>query len=157
MRRSRPVSTKSWKMFHMSSQLYSARIETQFIELRYLPSSALLWCCGLRVQNEKTPEVVYNARASLSTISRAWRCFLLELILVPRALLTRGATRGSGQIHIRTGIWLASSNTGYCFLTMFSWYPVMDLARAPRRAARKKGSGYENGWNFNTLFKLKLS
>jgi hypothetical protein len=27
---------------------------------------------------------------------------------------------------------------------MFSWYPVMDLARAPRRAARKKGSGYEN-------------
>jgi hypothetical protein len=39
---------------------------------------------------------------------------------------------------------LASSNTGYCFLTMFSWYPVMDLARAPRRAARKKGSGYEN-------------
>jgi hypothetical protein len=39
---------------------------------------------------------------------------------------------------------LASSNTGYCFLTMFPWYPVMDLARAPRRAARKKGSGYEN-------------
>ena len=29
-------------------------------------------------------------------------------------------------------------------ITMFSWYPVMDLARAPRRAARKKGSGYEN-------------
>ena len=31
---------------------------------------------------------------------------------------------------------------------MFLWYPVMDLARAPRRApltARKKGSGYENG------------
>jgi hypothetical protein len=30
---------------------------------------------------------------------------------------------------------------------MFLWYPVMDLARAPRRApltARKKGSGYEN-------------
>ena len=26
---------------------------------------------------------------------------------------------------------------------MFSWYPVMDLARAPRGAARKKGSGYE--------------
>jgi hypothetical protein len=40
-----------------------------------------------------------------------------------------------------------SSNTGYCSLTMFLWYPVMDLARAPRRAlsnARKKGSGYEN-------------
>jgi hypothetical protein len=69
-------------------------------------------------------------------------------ILLPRALLTRSATRGSGQIHIRTGIWLASSNTGYCFLTMFLWYPVMDLARAPRRApltAHKKGSGYENG------------
>ena len=28
---------------------------------------------------------------------------------------------------------------------MFLWYPVMDLARAPRRNARKKGSGYENG------------
>ena len=31
---------------------------------------------------------------------------------------------------------------------MFLWYPVIDLARAPRRAtltARKKGSGYENG------------
>jgi hypothetical protein len=27
---------------------------------------------------------------------------------------------------------------------MFLWYPVMDLARAPRRTARKKGSGYEN-------------
>jgi hypothetical protein len=38
---------------------------------------------------------------------------------------------------------LASSNTGYCFLTMFLWYPVMDLARAPRRTARK--NGYENG------------
>ena len=43
-----------------------------------------------------------------------------------------------------------SSNTGYCSLTMFLWYPVMDLARAPRRArsnARKKGSGYENAQN----------
>jgi hypothetical protein len=28
---------------------------------------------------------------------------------------------------------------------MFLWYPVMELARAPRRTARKKGSGYENG------------
>jgi hypothetical protein len=28
---------------------------------------------------------------------------------------------------------------------MFLWYPVLDLARAPRRAARKKSSGYENG------------
>ena len=27
---------------------------------------------------------------------------------------------------------------------MFLWYPVLDLARAPRRTARKKGSGYEN-------------
>jgi hypothetical protein len=27
---------------------------------------------------------------------------------------------------------------------MFLWYPVMDLARAPRRTGRKKGSGYEN-------------
>jgi hypothetical protein len=43
---------------------------------------------------------------------------------------------------------------------MFSWYPVMDLARAPRRAARKKGSGYENDskqdagsdCKFSTLF-----
>ena len=27
---------------------------------------------------------------------------------------------------------------------MFLWFPVLDLARAPRRTARKKGSGYEN-------------
>ena len=27
---------------------------------------------------------------------------------------------------------------------MLLWYPIMDLARAPRRSARKKGSGYEN-------------
>jgi hypothetical protein len=27
---------------------------------------------------------------------------------------------------------------------MFLWYPVLDLARAPRRTARKKGSVYEN-------------
>ena len=27
---------------------------------------------------------------------------------------------------------------------MFLWYPVLDLATAPRRTARKKGSGYEN-------------
>jgi hypothetical protein len=27
---------------------------------------------------------------------------------------------------------------------MFLWYPVMDLAGAPRRTARKKGSGYKN-------------
>jgi hypothetical protein len=30
---------------------------------------------------------------------------------------------------------------------MFLWYPVLDLARAPRRTARKKGSGYENAQN----------
>ena len=29
---------------------------------------------------------------------------------------------------------------------MFLWYPVLDLARAPRRTARKKGSGYEMGY-----------
>jgi hypothetical protein len=33
---------------------------------------------------------------------------------------------------------------------MFLWYPVLDLARAPRRTARKKGSGYENGFDCNT-------
>jgi hypothetical protein len=27
---------------------------------------------------------------------------------------------------------------------MLLWFPVLDLARAPRRTARKKGSGYEN-------------
>jgi hypothetical protein len=30
------------------------------------------------------------------------------------------------------------------FLPCFLWYPVMDLARAPRRTVRKKGSRYEN-------------
>ena len=73
--------------------------------------------------------------------------YMILLILVPRALLMRGATRGSGQIHIRTGIWLASSNTGHCFLTMFLQYPVLDLARV-RHTTRKKGSGYENGSYF---------
>jgi hypothetical protein len=33
----------------------------------------------------------------------------------------------------------------YISFTMFLWFPVLDLARAPRRTARKKGSGYENG------------
>jgi hypothetical protein len=32
---------------------------------------------------------------------------------------------------------------------MFLWFPVLDLARAPRRTARKKGSGYENGLLYN--------
>jgi hypothetical protein len=35
---------------------------------------------------------------------------------------------------------------------MFLWYPVLDLARAPRRTARKKGSGYENDMNPERLF-----
>ena len=35
---------------------------------------------------------------------------------------------------------------------MFLWYPVLDLARAPRRTARKKGSGYENALNFARRF-----
>jgi hypothetical protein len=35
---------------------------------------------------------------------------------------------------------------------MFLWYPVLDLARAPRRTARKKGSGYENGSIVYSLF-----
>jgi hypothetical protein len=33
---------------------------------------------------------------------------------------------------------------------MFLWFPVLDLARAPRRTARKKGSGYENGFKHST-------
>ena len=32
---------------------------------------------------------------------------------------------------------------------MFLWYPVLDLARAPRRTARKKGSGYENDFTLS--------
>jgi hypothetical protein len=35
---------------------------------------------------------------------------------------------------------------------MFLWFPVLDLARAPRRTARKKGSGYENGSNLTRYF-----
>ena len=72
----------------------------------------------------------------------------LKNILVPRALLTRGATRGSGQIHIKLASdWLQRRLLFLCRIysfTMFLWYPVLDLARAPRRTARKKGSGYEN-------------
>jgi hypothetical protein len=37
---------------------------------------------------------------------------------------------------------------------MFLWFPVLDLARAPRRAARKKGSGYENDSDIPRHFKL---
>jgi hypothetical protein len=33
------------------------------------------------------------------------------------------------------------------FLPCFYGIRVMDLTRAPRRTARKKGSGYENGLN----------
>jgi hypothetical protein len=42
-----------------------------------------------------------------------------------------------GKFHSRAGIILFS-----CHVFMVT---VMDLARAPRRTARKKGSGYENG------------
>jgi hypothetical protein len=46
----------------------------------------------------------------------------------------------------QTGIWLATMKVivliTYISFTMFLWFPV--LARAPRRTARKKGSGYEN-------------
>jgi hypothetical protein len=49
----------------------------------------------------------------------------------------------------QTGIWLATTKVivliTYISFTMFLWFPVLDLARAPRRTARKKGSGYENG------------
>jgi hypothetical protein len=37
---------------------------------------------------------------------------------------------------------------------MFLWYPVMDLARAPRRTARKKGSGYENAGSIDKFIHL---
>jgi hypothetical protein len=41
---------------------------------------------------------------------------------------------------------------------MFLWYPVLDLARAPRRTARKKGSGYENDVVFDVrVLDLNLS
>ena len=38
---------------------------------------------------------------------------------------------------------------------MFLWFPVLDLARAPRRTARKKGSGYENEGR-PYIYKLEL-
>ena len=48
----------------------------------------------------------------------------------------------------QTGIWLATTKVivliTYISFTMFLWFPVLDLARAPRRTARKQGSGYEN-------------
>jgi hypothetical protein len=42
---------------------------------------------------------------------------------------------------------------------MFLWYPVMDLARAPRCApltARKKDSGYENDAHIDWLIDTQL-
>jgi hypothetical protein len=59
-----------------------------------------------------------------------------------------GARRGALAKSISN--WhLIGYNEGYCsnnvyIFTMFLWFPVLDLARAPRRTARKKGSGYEN-------------
>jgi hypothetical protein len=38
---------------------------------------------------------------------------------------------------------------------MFLWYPVLDLARAPRRTARKKGSGYENEVDSSSIYDVK--
>jgi hypothetical protein len=38
---------------------------------------------------------------------------------------------------------------------MFLWFPVLDLARAPRRTARKKGSGYENDLKRETKLEVK--
>jgi hypothetical protein len=63
------------------------------------------------------------------------------------SILLRAARRGA----------LAKSITGYHENMVRKQYPVlelanqmpvrnMDLARAPRRTARKKGSGYENGF-----------
>jgi hypothetical protein len=39
---------------------------------------------------------------------------------------------------------------------MFLWYPVLDLARAPRRTARKKGFGYENVQGCTILANISL-
>ena len=39
---------------------------------------------------------------------------------------------------------------------MFLWYPVLDLARATRRNARKKGSGYENALAVNQSQTTKI-
>ena len=80
--------------------------------------------------------------------------FLLVLtILVPEPFLRAFDRARRGALAKSISNWHLighSSNTGYCSLTMFLWYPVMDLARAPRRArsnACKKGSGYENGFS----------
>jgi hypothetical protein len=45
---------------------------------------------------------------------------------------------------------------------MFLWYPVMDLARAPRRTVHKKGSGYKNGqipppWDLEKMSNFSFS
>jgi hypothetical protein len=51
----------------------------------------------------------------------------------------------------QTGIWLATKKVIVLIPDRFYYhvfmvlYQVMDLARAPRRTVRKKGSGYENG------------
>jgi hypothetical protein len=67
-------------------------------------------------------------------------------ILVPRALLTRSATRALAKSIFRTGIWLASLTPDIVFLPCLYgirlWIWPEPLV-APRR---KKGSGYENGF-----------
>jgi hypothetical protein len=71
-------------------------------------------------------------------------CFNVEHILVPRALLTRGATRGSGQIHNRIPQKHGKKTMSGVRTSQSDASSDMDLARASRRTARKKGSGYEN-------------
>jgi hypothetical protein len=59
----------------------------------------------------------------------------------------------------QTGIWLATTKVivliTYISFTMFLWFPVLDLARAPRRPARKKGSGYENALRSRVRFPVR--
>ena len=62
------------------------------------------------------------------------------------------ATRGSGQtISELASDWLVLT-PDIVFLPCFLWYPVMDLAGAPRLTARKNGSGYENEPRSSQIF-----
>jgi hypothetical protein len=91
-------------------------------------------------------EMLYNADNIALRSLPFFSNFALQTIFVPRDLLTRGATRGSGQIHNRIP-WKHGTKTISGVRTSQSDASSdMDLARAPRRTARKKGSGYENDY-----------
>ena len=111
-------------------------------------------------QHESVPSISYcktNKNIQKWGPRIGWRpvtsCFTF-VNLVPRALSPSYARCDEGlwpnPYSELASDWLVLT-PDIVFLPCFLWYPVMDLARAPRRTARQKGSGYENGTFVNLV------